>query len=241
MTPSSLNKDRSTADRNRSSPNPGTATRPNTRRNRPPTPVEEHQDIKDLLEGRKFLEKHYLLCPPGEPPTHSLFSSCLHQISALARVSKQAVNAIRSVAFLLEEMEDSQINNSLREALDSQITEFTLDFKLLVKDATERISKYAKATEERMAALPAPSPVQPRPPTGSYTSALINPPPHANPRVAAREGIKARQFLIQGLKESKFSHIDPFQLKAELNKILPELGLTLGKIRLAANSRNRAR
>jgi hypothetical protein len=132
----------------------------------------------------------------------------------LAGVSKQAVNAIRSVAFLLEEMEDSQINNSLREALDSQMTEFTSDFKLLVKDATERISEYAKAMEERMAAMPAPLSVQPGPPTGSYVAALINPPPHANPRIAAREGIKARQFLIQGLQESKFSHLDPFQLKA---------------------------
>src|ERR1700678_3165160 len=136
-----------------------------------PTLAEEHQDIKDSLDGRKFLEKHYLLCPPGEPPTHSLLSSCLHQISALAGMSKQAVNAIRSVAFLLEGMEGSQINNSLREALDSQMTEFTLYFKLLVKDVTERISEYAKATEEWMAAMPAPPSVQPGPPTGSYVSA----------------------------------------------------------------------
>src|ERR1700678_804902 len=238
MPPSAPNKDRSTADRNSSSPNLGSATRPNTRRNGPLTPAEDRQDIKDSLEARKFLEKHSLLCPAGEPPTHSLLSICLHQISALAGVPKQTVNAIRSVAFLLEEMEDMQINTSIREALDSQMTEFTLDFKLLIKDATERIDEHVKASEERMSILSIPPLTQSRPPTSSYASALINPPAHANPRVAAREGIKARQFLIQGLKESKFSHLDSFQLKAELNKILPKLGLPSGKIRLVMNSRS---
>src|ERR1700678_1676071 len=169
MTPPSLNKDRSTADRNRSSTNPGTATRPNTCRNRPPTPAEEHQDIKDSLDGRKFLKKHYLLCPPGEPPTHSLLSSCLHQISALAGVPKQTVNAIRSVAFLLEEMEDLQINITVRDALDSQMTEFTSDFKMLIEDAKERIDEHAKASERRLASLVTPPPPQSRPLSGTYT------------------------------------------------------------------------
>ena len=43
-----------------------TASRPNTRRNGPPMPIEEHQDIKDSLDGRKFLEKH-LDCPGSGP------------------------------------------------------------------------------------------------------------------------------------------------------------------------------
>ena len=179
---------------------------------------------------RKFLEKHSILCPPGEPPTHSLLSTCLHQISAMAGVPKQMTNAIRSVAFLLEEMEDTQINTLLREALDVQMTEFTSDFKLLVKDAKERINKHVKISEEHLASSQVPLPAQPRLPTNSYASALINPPAHANPKIAARKGIKARQFLIKGLKESKFSHLDSFQLKTELNKILPELGLPTGKI-----------
>src|ERR1700678_836453 len=87
-----------------------------------------------------------------------------------------------------------------------------------------------------MAILLIPPLTQSRLPTSSYASALINPPAHANPRVAAREGIKARQFLIQGLKKSKFSHLDSFQLKTELNKILPKLGLPTGKIQSVINS-----
>ena len=214
------------------------SVRPNTRRNGPPTLIEEHQDVKDSLEGRKFLEKHSLICPPGEPPTHHLLYTCLHQISAMAGVPKQVVNAIRSVAFLLDEIEDSQINMTLREALDSQMTEFTSDFKMLVEDAKEKIDEHAKASEKHLASLATPPLTQARPSANSYASTLINPPAHANPRVAAREGIKARQFMIQGLKESKLSHLDMSQLKAELNRISSELGLSGGKIRSVVTTRN---
>src|SRR5271168_5582719 len=150
------NKDRSTSNSNTSSPNPGSTTRPNTRRNGPPPLLEDHQDVKDPLEGWKYLEKYSLLCPPGEPPTHQSLTICLHQISALAGVPKQAVNAIRSVAFLLGELEDSQINITVRDALDSQMTEFTSDFKMLIEDAKERIDEHAKASEKRLASLAPP-------------------------------------------------------------------------------------
>src|SRR5271168_4979812 len=224
------NKDRSTSNSNTSSPNPGSTTRPNTRRNGPPPLLEDHQDVKDPLEGRKYLEKYSLLCPPGEPPTHQSLIICLHQISALAGVPKQAVNAIRSVAFLLGELEDSQINITVRDALDSQMTEFTSDFKMLIEDAKERIDEHAKASEKRLASL-APPPTQSRSFTSTYASVLVNPPAHMSPKVAAREGIKARQFMIQGLKETKLFHLNTVQLKAEVNKTLIELGLSAGKIR----------
>ena len=106
-------------------------TRTDTRRNGTTSILKEHQDIKDALEGRKFLEKHSLLCPPGEPPMCNSLSMCLHQISAMASVPKPVLNAIRAIAFMLEEMEEMQINTTVKEALDSQITEFTSDMKIL--------------------------------------------------------------------------------------------------------------
>lgn len=62
-------------------------------------------------------------------------------------------------------------------------------------------------------------------------SILANPPPNVNPKLVAREGIRARQFLIVGIKESAFGQYDAQKLKAELNKIARELGMTNGKIR----------
>ena len=213
MPSSSINKDRSTSSSNRSSPNPGTATKPNTRSTGASTLVEETQDIKDHLDGRKFLEKHSLLCPPGEPPSHTSLSICLHQISAMGGLQKQTINAIRSVAFLLEEMEVTQINETLREALDSQLMELTSDMKILIEDAKEKIDEHVKATEERLTDLAATLPAHSKQPVNSYASVLVNAPAHANPRVAAREGIKARQFLIEGIRNSKLSHLDTIQLK----------------------------
>ena len=237
MPPTTVHRDRSSSVSSRSSPNPGVTARPTTRRNGPPTLIEEEQDIKGSQNGRKFLKKHLLLCPAGKPPTHLSLSTCLHQISEMPGVPKQTINAIRSVAFLLEEMEDTQIHESLRTALDTQMTEFTSDMKVLVEDAKEKINENIKAAEERLNSIQVPMSTQQRYPKGSYASALVNPPAHANPRVAAREGIKARQFLIEGVNNSKFSHLDNLQLKTEINKTLTGLDPSAGRVRSVTKTR----
>jgi hypothetical protein len=248
MAPAKTSQNRSSSvstapDSTRSSPIPGTATRANTRRNGVSIIIEELQDIKDPIGGRKYLEKHSLLCPPGEPPSHTSLATCLHQISALAGLAKPVINAIRAVAFLLDELEETQINTTVKRALDSQITEFTSDMQLLIQDAKEKIDIHIKAAEERLTQhrdTPAQPESQATPTlnTRSYASILINPPAHANPRIAAKEGIKARQFAIEGIKNSKFSHLDNIQLKAELNKILLALGLSSGGLRSVTSSRS---
>ena len=201
--------------------------------------LEDQQEINDALEGRKFLERHSLLCPPGEPPTHTSLSTCLHQVSMMAGVQKPVLNAIRSIAFLLEELEETQINGTVKEAFDSQITEFTSDMKMLIEDAREKIDEHLKVSEEKIAQAMANAATQAnRNQTNTFASVLVTPPPHANPKIAAKEGIKARQFLLEGIKESKFSRYDIHQLKVELNKILQELGLEKGKIRSVNNLRN---
>ena len=60
-------------------------SRPNTRSSNLGLIIpEEHQDIKNAAEGRKFLEKHSLLCPPGEPATNGSLVGCLYQIATMA-------------------------------------------------------------------------------------------------------------------------------------------------------------
>ena len=241
--PKNRNTSRSSIDSSdRNTPNKANTSRLNTRndsrKNGNNVLPEELQDIKDSLEGRKYLEKLSLFCPPGEPPSHTALSTCLHQISAMPGVQKPVLNAIRSVAFLLDEMEDTQINETVREALDSQMTEFTSDFKLLIEDAKEKINEHLKASEDHLLKTPTPSRSSPLgQPIPTYASILVNPPAHANPKVAAREGIRARQFMLDGIKNSKFSHLDTSQLKTELNKFLTELGLQSGKIRTLTNAR----
>ena len=116
------------------------ATRPITRRtvNSVLMP-EELQDIKGTKEGRKSLEEHSLLCPLGKPVTNTAPAICLHQISALSGVPKQTMNTIQATAFLLEEIEEFAISEMVREALNSQLTEFMADMKTLVEDARTKI------------------------------------------------------------------------------------------------------
>ena len=172
---------------------------------------------------------------------HDSLSTCLHQISAMASVPKLVLNTIRAIAFMLEEMEETQINITVKEAFDSQITEFTSDMKILIEDTKEKINTHLKISEERINLQLNNTTAQAKQtqPT-TYASALITPPPHANPKIAAREGIKARQFLIEGIKNMKFSHMDTFHLKTELNRILLELEIEKGKIRSANSLRNGA-
>ena len=206
-------------------------TRAEGRSDSDPLIPEDNQDIKDSLQGRKFLERHLLLCPEGEPPSHTSLATCLHQMSAMLGVQKTVLNALRSVAFMLEEMEDTQINIAVKEVFDSQMTEFTADMKALIIDAREKLDGHFKATEERL--------TQVINVTGAtYASALSTPPPHANLRIAAREGIKARQLLLEGIPDTKFSHTDVFQLKAEINKILGTLGVDKVQIRSVTKLRN---
>jgi hypothetical protein len=83
------------------------------KRNGSVTTPEEFQDIKNTHNGRKFLKKHVLLCPPGEPTTNGALSICLHQIPALSGLPKQAINSIRATAFLLEQIEEEAINETI--------------------------------------------------------------------------------------------------------------------------------
>jgi hypothetical protein len=211
--------------------------RAENRRNRSSI-LEKSQDIKDTREGRKFLEEHSLLCPPGEPATPSALSICLHQISLMSGISKTAINAIRSIVFMMEEMEEITINETIKDAFKSQVTEFTSEIKLLIEDAKEKIDSHIKSITIPINTQSHNQAQQNRATGGTYAAALINPPSTVNPILAAREGIKARQILLEGIKESTLSRLDTFQLKKELNKILEEAGLDNGRIRSVQNQRD---
>ena len=119
----------------------------------------------------------------------------------MAGVQKPVLNAIRSVVLMMEELEDTQINTSVKEAFDSQITEFTSDMKTLIEDAKEKINEHLKISEERMTQAMSNTTAQVKQTqANTFALVLVNPPPHANPKIAAREGIKARQYLLEGIK-----------------------------------------
>lgn len=202
--------------------------------------VEDQEDIKDATEGRKFLEKHLLLCPPGEPINNTVMSTCLHQISRISGVPKQAVNAIRALAYLTEEMEEITINEIVREAVISQLNELTTDMKALVEDVKEKIDEHIQQMPTEKNSTEATKNQERSPSQWSYAKALINPPLHTNPRLAAREGIRARQMMLEGVDaNSKVGQMNNTQLKVEFNRILTELGLKGKNIRSAITQKHK--
>ena len=183
--------------------------------------------------------------------SNGALSICLHQIATISGIPKMALNAIRSTALLLEEVEEEAINETVRSAFDSQITEFMSDMQLLIEDVKSKIDTHLKDAlkpwSQGTATLPTPTPSLPLPKevtqtqpnprpmltnaATSYTSVLINPPSHANPRLVAREGIKARQFLLfdePGENAMPLQH-DLQQLKAHMNKALLDVGVSIEK------------
>jgi hypothetical protein len=105
----------------------------------PTLEVQEVHEIKDARGGRKFLEHHLLLCPEGEPATHLSLAMCLAQVAAMNGVTKPARNVIRSVTLLLIDLEDTKINGMVKEAFNSQITEYAQDMKALIEHAKDQI------------------------------------------------------------------------------------------------------
>jgi hypothetical protein len=137
-------------------------------------------------------------------------------------------------------MEENAVNELVRDAVLSQVNDLTQDMKSQVEDAKDKISEHIKEKLKELTSLaPHTSSPPPRPSTPtdpgrcSYAKALINPPSHVNPRLAAREGVHSKQILLEGINPtSKFATMNGLELKTEFNKILKGIGLEGKGVRL---------
>jgi hypothetical protein len=194
------------------------------------TALLEKDDVHNANDGRRYLEKYLLLCPAGEPLTTNSLGYCLHQISEMKGIKNDVANAVRAAAYLIEEIEEHSVNVVVRDAVISQLNELTQDMKSLVEDAKEKFDTYVQSKLSETATPPSPPLPDNRDVPGvlkrkTYGDALISPPPHADPRLAAREGIRARQILLEGIDStSKVGQMNGTQLKVEFNRIFEQLG-----------------
>jgi hypothetical protein len=219
----------------------GTANKPSTRNEVRKTGVAvttptEIEEVSTVNEGRKFLEQKLLLCPPNEEFTLTSLISCLHQISRMSGITKTVATAVKSITCLAEELEEVAINTFVRDAVNSQLGELTTDVKTLVNDIKEKLTEHIQT----IPAAAKPNNDNKQQNGRSYADTLINPPSHANPRLAAREGIKARQFMLEGPeKDSRIGQMNGIQLKGEFNKKIGEMGHKDKKLRSAMIQRHR--
>jgi len=203
--------------------------------------VESLEEIQNPQEARHYLEKTSLIVPPGQPLSPGLLSTALHHVTEYKSIPKQAINAIRSIAFLLEELEENTLHETVRDLVTVQLDELGKDIKDFVTDATQRIDKHvddklselSEATKDLMDSVklafnehPAATGHDTRnEPASNYKQALLRPPPLVDPRLAAKEGIRLRQFLIEGItRESRIGKTNSIEAKKLVNNALEDAG-----------------
>jgi len=90
-----------------------------------PSPSELSYTQPDLVNsakgGQAFLENRLLLVPEGAPVTMVSLSAALFQIAAIPKVPREAIQAIRSVTWLLDEIEEDAVALTAREAVNTQL------------------------------------------------------------------------------------------------------------------------
>lgn len=77
--------------------------------------------VNTARAGRAFLEKHLLLVPAGVTADVNNMASAMFQVSALPGVPGMACQAIRALAFMLEELEESALSAATRDAVTEQM------------------------------------------------------------------------------------------------------------------------
>ena len=223
-------------------PKEGNITRPNTRleskRTGTHVAIESIAEIKDAKEARIYLEKGLYLCPAGETVSPTSLKYCLHQISRMPGITVAIGKAVRSAALLVEELEEYAIGEMIRDTVNIQLVGVMEDLQLLSSDVKEKIDqKLEESTKEmekytnnlsrivtKLESAATHTTNQPNATAGAtptyngvktYAQTLVSPPPHANPKLAAREGIRARQFMLEGvIRESKMGEMNNTQLKS---------------------------
>ncbi|KAF8813547.1 hypothetical protein BYT27DRAFT_7084352 [Phlegmacium glaucopus] len=181
--------------------------------------------VTDVSVGQSFLESRLLLVPKGHPVTPSLLAATLFQIAALDKIPREAMQAIRAAAYLLEEIEETAIAATAREAVNDQLTYMNDELKtmtdhfstMLQREMEEQFESLTTVTKD-LAAVP----------SKSFKDALLGgnltPGPNIDPRILAREGIKARQFLVDFSIDLGIRDLSQSDLVKKFNEAILEAG-----------------
>ena len=154
------------------------------------------------------------------------------------QVNEASTNIKTLIEDAKEQLEDNSqsIKQDIKAALDNQMSDFTTNIKALLKDVKTQIKNQMTTTDTPKSPSTqnknsqTPNSNHTTPTVTTYTSALINPLPHANPKLAVREGIKACQFAITGINDTAISHLNNLQLKELLNNTITDIRMKTGKI-----------
>ena len=198
--------------------------------------------MQNSTEALHYLEKTQLVVPLGQVPTLGLLMTALHHVCTYQGMPKPAINALQVVAFFMNKLEDSALHQVVRDSVMVQLNELGTDLKDFITDATQHINEYlnnkiaeisntTKALVKLVMATVATSPslgstnVGHVHPPLDYRQALTKPPPHVDPRLAAKEGIKLHQFFLEGIvRDSEIGKMIAAEVRKVVNKAIDKAG-----------------
>ena len=163
---------------------------------------EDSQEIGDAEKGKAFLEDRLLFVPDGVPLTLDVLSTTLFQVAAMPGMGRQAINAVRAVAYLLKEVEMGEVAERIRDIANTQFNEMTNDLKEFTEGLKEKMSgelekgtaalekKTGELVEAVEKAAQQAGNIGNAPYRDALTRAISGAPLDANPRLAAKESIR---------------------------------------------------
>ena len=160
------------------------------------------------------------------------------QIAALGKVPREA---IWSAAFLLDELDENAIAVTARNAVNDQLTYMNDELKtmadhigtVIVKEVGKHVETLTSAVKNITTA-----------PSRTFKDALLNgpsAPSNINPRLLAREGIRACQFLIDFAAESNVKELSYSKITKRFNEAIVDSGgnMTIHRIRSVEHLANK--
>ena len=190
--------------------------------------------INNVRDARRFLETRLLMVPDGAAPTPNIMSATVFQISGMAGVTRLARRAMRAAAYLMEEMDTEAIATATRDAVVEQMSYITEEMKSMtehIKTTIEaEVGKQVRAIEGATAAAVtqakrASEEAAMKPQGMSYRDAAEKRPEHerqADPRIVAREGIKARQLLMDFPADSPIHKISVTEILGKCKEAMKQ-------------------
>lgn len=139
------------------------------------------------------------------------------------------VLAIQATVTLLEDMADNRLKTMIRNTVLSKVNSMAEDLQSTLADFTTKLSAEVAQHTQTLSQAARPAVVQ-IPTPAPYRDVLLSPPLDVNPRIAAKEGIRARQLLVDFPKES-----DVYQMSQQ--EILKVFNVALAKTEIPKDCR----
>ena len=190
-----------------------------------------------MEEGWAFLEEEAII-ELGEPVDVDTLSGALVQIALMEGMTPEASHAIRLVALMMAQLRSVTTGDAVFESMETKVATLvdkaTENMEAMVSNLTEVLREAAQGLTDNTAKLTEMM--------ASYKDVLVNAaphrppgnvaPPHASalaPRLQAREGVRARQVLIDvdnctGPEAEALSVSSITDLKRRLDKALGSCG-----------------